>query len=245
VELSIVIPTRNEAPNIDELLGRLSRALEQGPSWEVLFVDDSDDATPTVIGAQRARGRPVHLHHRPRGHRPNGLAGAVQDGFAAARGRIIVVMDADLQHPPETLPRLIAPVLAGAADLVVGTRYAVTGERDGLSGPWRRAISSGSRRLVHLALPRSRSFSDPLSGLFAFDRSIVAGVGLHANGFKILLEVVAKGHWQRGDNVAYRFEPRWAGRSKASLREGLQFARHLARLTSHRREVPDAEVADR
>jgi dolichol-phosphate mannosyltransferase len=243
IRVSVIVPTRNEAPNIAVLVDRLSRALTAGPAWEVLFVDDSDDDTPATIAALGEADPTVRLHHRPPGRRPGGLGGAVQDGFAAAAGDLIVVMDADLQHPPEVVPRLLEVLRDGSADLVVGTRYRGGGETDGLSGPWRRGVSAGSRRLVHALLPRSRPLSDPLSGLFAFDRSVVDGVHLEANGFKILLEVVAKGHWDRAADLAYHFDERHAGVSKASLHEGWLFTQHLARLARGVRPAPASRVA--
>jgi dolichol-phosphate mannosyltransferase len=244
VEVSIVVPTRNEAPNIALLVDRLGAALERrlGPdlTWELIFVDDSDDGTADAIRAQAAAGRPVHLLHRRPGSRPGGLGGAVQDGFATARGRVVAVMDADLQHPPEILPDLLAPIMAGEADLVSGTRYAGQGARGGLAGPWRRLVASSSRWLVHAVIPRSRALSDPMSGLFAFDRERIAGLRLEANGFKILLEVIARGEWPRVGNVAYRFDRRHAGRSKASLEQGWLFGQHLVHLARATRQGPVA-----
>ncbi|MBO0731284.1 MAG: glycosyltransferase, partial [Acidimicrobiaceae bacterium] len=160
------------------------------------------------------------------------------EGFDTAAADVLAVMDADLQHPPEVLPGLLAPLLAGEADLVAGTRYGGTGQASGLSGPWRRAVSSGSRLLVHALVPRSRPLTDPMSGLFAVHRSVIEGVTLQANGFKILLEVVTRGRWERVRNHPYTFQRRHAGRSKASLHEGLLFARHLIRLAGTGHEEP-------
>ena len=239
--VSVIVPTRNEAPNVAPLVSRIGAALGSRPGrpgtpWEVVFVDDSDDDTPHAVRAL-SMDAPVHLRHRPPGARPEGLGGAVLEGFSAARGAVLVVMDADLQHPPELLPRLIRPILDGQAELVSGTRYVKTGATDGLSGPWRRAVSSGSRRLVHLLVPRSRCLSDPMSGLFAIDRKYVEGVELRPNGFKILLEVAARTEVRRVHNVAYHFAPRNAGSSKASLKEGLRFSRHLLGLVRVRRQL--------
>lgn len=241
-QVSIVVPTRNEAPNIALLVGRLSDALTDdfgtGLGWELIFVDDSDDDTPAAIRGQAAAGYPVLLHHRPAGSRPGGLGGAVQDGFALARGQVIAVMDADLQHPPEVMPAILSPIIDGRSDLVSGSRYAGLGNRQGLAGPWRRVVASSSRWLVHAVLPGSRLLSDPMSGMFAFDRDGLAGADLQAEGFKILLEVMARGRWDGVDNVEYRFDRRHAGRSKASLHEGWLFARHLLRLARSTRPAP-------
>ncbi|MGH9077415.1 MAG: hypothetical protein ACRDY0_08185, partial [Acidimicrobiales bacterium] len=118
----------------------------------------------------------------------------------------------------------------GWADLVAGSRHRERAGAGGLAGPWRRAVSGGSRRLVHALLPRSRCLADPMSGLFALDRSVIAGVGLRANGFKILLEVVVRGRPRRVHNLDYHFARRHAGQSKARPREGARFLSHLGRL---------------
>jgi hypothetical protein len=113
-----------------------------------------------------------------------------------------------------------------------------------LAGPWRRVISGSARRLVHALVPQSRSLTDPLSGLFAFERSRIEDVNLRTNGFKILLEVIVRGRWDRVRNVEYRFDRRNAGRSKASLREGWHFGQHLVALArASRRDVDSRPLA--
>lgn len=234
--LSVVVPTRNEALNVGPLAARLQAALSGTVGgWELIFVDDSDDNTPEVVRRLADAvgvGSPVRLLHRQRGVRSGGLGGAVRDGFDIARGRVLAVMDADLQHPPEVLPALIAPVLSGEADLVAGSRYGWAGADAGLSSPWRHLVSGGCRWLVHLSVPSSRPLQDPLSGLFALRRSLLDDVQLRPAGYKILLEVTVRARPATVANMGFNFAPRHAGRSKASLREGLVFMRHLARLVS-------------
>lgn len=247
--LSLIIPTRNEAPNVSVLARRLSAALEGVPGgWELIFVDDSDDDTPQVIAnLARASAGQIELLHRPPGGRVGGLGGAVQAGFDLAQGSVLAVMDADLQHPPEIVPSLVAPITSGKADLVAGSRYCGDGGIAGLDGAWRRAVSWGCRGLTHVAVPSSRSFQDPLSGLFALDRAVLDGVRLRPDGYKILLEVVARGRWTKAANVGYQFAERNAGASKAGLREGLVFFRLLARLTRlrhHSHNLPYATQID-
>jgi len=211
------------------LVEGVARALEEVATWEIIFVDDSDDATPEAVVAAGRRA-PVRLHHRPAGRRAAGLGGAVMEGFASARGRVVAVMDGDLQHPPDVLPRLVGPVLAGQADLVAGTRYDAGGAAAGLSGPWRVTVSRSARRLVHALVPASRCLSDPMSGLFAVDPALLTGVQLRPCGFKILLELTVRAQPQRVGNVAFRFADRRWGRSKAGPREGLRLARLVWRL---------------
>ncbi len=183
--VSVVVPTRNEAANVEPLAVRLAQALKDlEGGWELLFVDDSDDSTPAAVERLIGLGLPVELLHRPPGARRGGLGGAVQEGFAKVRGTVIVVMDADLQHPPEVVPALVAPVLAGEAALVAGSRYVWAGGDAGLSGPWRHLVSRSCRSLVHLLVPPSRLLQDPLSGLFALQRSLLDGVALRPEGYK-------------------------------------------------------------
>src|SRR4029077_312942 len=145
-------------------------------------------------------------------------------------------MDADLQHPPETAAVLASTAMRHDCDIVVGTRYA--GDRstaDGLGSAGRVFVSSGATRLVKDLFPRRLAMvSDPLSGLFAFRRASVKLDRLRPAGFKVLLEILVRNPVARVAEVAYRFEPRAAGDSKASPREGATFLRHVARLRAAR-----------
>lgn len=233
--VSIIVPTRNEAENVVELVERVHSALTASETeYEVVFVDDSDDGTAEVIESLAATV-PVRLLHRPLGERAGGLSGAVLAGFAIACGEVLVVMDADLQHPPERLPDVVSPLLDGY-DVAVATRYAPGGGNSGLgrgvAGVWRRAVSRGARRAAHITLPRIRGVSDPLGGYFAVRREVVDGVALRPTGFKILLEILARGRWSTVVEIPYRFSERAGGESKAGMAEGLRFGRHLLRLAA-------------
>ncbi|MGD0138350.1 MAG: glycosyltransferase, partial [Tepidisphaeraceae bacterium] len=119
-EVSVIVPTINESENLPALLRRISAAMP-GVDYEVLIVDDnSADATPAVC-AELAKQYPLKLLVRTQP--ANGLSGAVLHGMAAARGKYLCVMDADLQHPPEKLPELLAPLRGGEADFALGSRY--------------------------------------------------------------------------------------------------------------------------
>jgi len=241
--VSVVVPTRNEAANVGPLATRLANALKDIEGWELVFVDDSDDLTPDEVRKLGGLGFPVELLHREPGARHGGLGGAVQEGFAKARGTVIVVMDADLQHPPEVVPALLAPVLAGEASLVAGSRYVWAGGDAGLSGPWRHLVSRSCRSLVHLLVPQSRALQDPLSGLFALHRSLLDGVALRPEGYKILLEVAVRARPASVGNIGFDFAPRHAGSSKATMHQGLVFFKHLARLVVASRRPKNGEPA--
>jgi dolichol-phosphate mannosyltransferase len=141
------------------------------------------------------------------------------------------VLDADLQHPPSRIPDLLAAARGQAADVVVASRYVPGGSASGLDGPLRRLVSRGLKDLSRLVFPRRLAgISDPLGGFFLVRRSVVQDVDLRPIGYKILLEILVRGRWRRAQEVPYRFEPRRQGQSKADLRQGLTFLRHLAGL---------------
>ncbi|MEV3858783.1 glycosyltransferase [Streptomyces sp. NPDC050095] len=230
-KLTVVVPTRNEQESVPLLLDQLGPAVAP-LNAEILFVDDSDDATVDEIGAAAVGAPvPVRVLHREAGTRGGGLSGAVVAGVRAARGAWVLVMDADLQHPPQAAALLARTAMREGIDVAVGTRYAGGGASTGLAGAGRQATSSGATRLVKASFPRRlATVSDPLSGLFAFRRDAVDVDRLRPVGFKILLEILVRHPAARVAEVAYTFEPRQAGRSKASAREGLAFVRHVGRL---------------
>jgi dolichol-phosphate mannosyltransferase len=235
-KLTVIVPTRNETHTIGLLLARLGPAISP-LNAEVIVVDDSDDETPEVLTSHAGTcAVPVRLLHRPPGSRKGGLSSAVIAGARHAQGDWVIVMDADLQHPPETAAVLASAAVRHDCDIVVGTRYA--GDRstaDGLGSTGRVFVSSGATRLVKDLFPRRLAMvSDPLSGLFAFRRASVNLDRLRPAGFKVLLEILVRNPVARVAEVAYRFEPRAAGDSKASLREGVTFLRHVARLRAAR-----------
>src|SRR5690242_12989731 len=119
VEISVIVPALNEAANLPQLAERVDAALE-GRSYELLIVDDgSHDGTPDVC-AELAQRYPIDLHVRESSDA--GLSGAVMHGFARARGELLVVMDADLQHPPERIPALVAALDEEGVELAIGSR---------------------------------------------------------------------------------------------------------------------------
>ncbi len=223
--LAVVVPTFNERGNAGPFVEQLQAAFGGAP-LRVVFADDSRDATTQEIRELTRRYPWVALNHSPA---RRGLARAVVDALADVPNDVVIVMDVDLQHPPLVAPRLAAAVRAGA-DLAVASRYAPGGRDLGLSGPWRRAVSKATSRAARLLVPAARRTTDPLSGFFAFRRSIVAGVELRPVGFKILLEILARGRARRVVDVPFTFERRARAVSKASMLEGLRFAYHLLRL---------------
>jgi dolichol-phosphate mannosyltransferase len=231
---TVVVPTFNERGNVEELDDRL-QALLCGTSHEILFVDDSTDDTADVVRRVAARCPEVRLVQRVGAERTGGLSGAVTRGIAEARGRWVVVMDGDLQHPPELVPDLIALGDEEGADLVVASRYVGQGDASGLSSSWRRTVSSASTLLARTLFPRrvGRLCTDPMTGFFCVSREAVDLSRLRPRGFKILFEILAS-HRLRVLEVPFVFGTRHSGASKASWRQGAEFVHQLLSLRAGR-----------
>ncbi|MBZ9597743.1 glycosyltransferase family 2 protein [Streptomyces yangpuensis] len=230
--VTLIIPTFNEAGNVAELLRRLGRAIPGDLPCEVLFVDDSTDDTPAVVEKAAAdHPFPVSVLHREVAE--GGLGGAVVEGIRRAGSDWIVVMDADLQHPPHLVPELVGEGERTGADLVVASRYVSGGSRAGLAGSYRVAVSRAATWLAKGLFPRAlRGISDPMSGFFAMRRSAVTDGALRPLGYKILLELAVRCRPAPVAEVPFVFQERFAGESKSTAREGLRFLAHLASLRS-------------
>jgi dolichol-phosphate mannosyltransferase len=225
--LSIVVPTRNEVDNIDELVRRLEHCLS-GVSAEIVFVDDSSDQTPQAIEAVSARTQlPIVLIHRPPEQRIGGLGGAVVEGLRVARAPWVCVMDADLQHPPELIPELLDRATRDRADLVLASRYDKHSGHQGL-GRARTLISRGLHTMARLMFPgKLHTVSDPLTGFFLVRREAIDADKLRPRGFKILLEILIRFPELRVAEIPFQFGNRYAGESKASTREAFNYLSHL------------------
>jgi dolichol-phosphate mannosyltransferase len=230
--ISIVIPTRHEAATIGPFLHRVHTALCD-MEFEIIVVDDSDrdNTVKVLLDLQQELGddRLVVLH-RPRGSVAERTLGtAVVTGIRAAHGTHVCVMDADGQHPPETIPRMLAAARQIGAEYVGGSRYMPGGSPEGLDGTSRKAISLGLALLTRLAflLTPVRRVTDPLSGFFLFRRSLVDGLDLKPVGWKISLEVLVRSHARRVAEIPYTFASRADGDSKASVQQGLLVLRHI------------------
>jgi dolichol-phosphate mannosyltransferase len=198
----------------------------------VLFVDDSDDDTPHVIQAARERGLgslDTRLLHRSGARRTGGLGGAVLAGLERADTQWVCVMDGDLQHPPEVVPRLLDAAHAAHADLVVASRYVAGGRNEGL-GAVRTAVSWGSTVLAKAMFPhRLRGIRDPMSGFFLFRRDSLTAT-MTPRGFKILLEIAVRHPNLVRCEVPFVFLERVSGSSKGTIREGFRYLRLLAEM---------------
>ena len=228
--ISVVIPTYNEAAVIEETLCRAAAALRNaGEDFELIVVDDASSDGTAELAESLAKEIPVRVLRRPG---RLGLATAVLDGWATARGDVLAVIDADLQHPPEVLADLARAIRNDTVDLAIGSRYV----KGGGSSDWtwvRRLISRTATHMAATVLPLTlASVGDPMSGLFCVRRSALGGARLNPLGYKILLEVLAKVNYRSLVEVPYIFQERERGSSKLGRRQYLEYLWHLARLAA-------------
>ncbi len=229
IDLSLVLPTYNEGKNIVAMIQQLIPVLDSVPSlqYEIIVVDDdSPDRTWEKTLELTDRYPQVRVVRR-QGER--GLSTAVIRGWQVARGRILGVMDADLQHPPEVAAKVAQEMLRGA-DLGIASRHV---EGGGVSD-WsliRRIISRGAQMIGFMLLPEVIGrISDPMSGFFMIRRSALQGRTLSPLGYKILIEVLGRGQVGWIAEVPYTFRERVEGASKLTNRIYIEYFQHLLRL---------------
>ncbi|MCA9311778.1 MAG: glycosyltransferase family 39 protein [Phycisphaerales bacterium] len=232
--VSVIIPTLNEAGNIDLLLERLFHAAHAADlDVEAVVVDDaSTDGTADLV-RRWSTTHPVQLLER---HNERGLAGAVIAGARLALANVVVVMDADLSHPPEKLAELAGPVLARTVDMTVGSRYIPGGATPGWA--WTRRLVSRTASLLAWPLV---DVADPMSGFFAVRREHLLHVDPHVPGFKIGLEVMCgTTDSLRVSEVPIVFHERHAGKSKLDHRQVIAYLRRLGALAGSDLPGPDS-----
>ena len=227
---SIVIPTYNEAGGIERLLRALDAVFkEHALDGEIIVVDDnSPDGTGAIVDRLSAEGLPVKCLHRPG---KLGLSSGVIDGWKAARkeSRALGAMDADFSHDINALPKMVEALASGQYGLAVGSRYVPGG---GIANwPARRILTS--RVACMLARPLTR-VKDVTSGYILVKREAIEGVELDPIGFKIGLEVIAKGHYGKAIEIPYVFTDRIVGESKLNEKEIFNYLKQLRKLYTAR-----------
>jgi len=224
MDVTIVIPTYNEATTISKLtMGIRSHA----PDSEIIIVDDnSPDGTGQIaehIGKELGNISVIHREGK------FGLGSAIACGIAAAKGKIIGVMDADLSHPPLMLPEILKPILSGEADISFGSRRIEGGSVQ----EW-----TTDRKLISLAatwMARGLTdLKDPMSGFFFVRRSVLDNLDFKTRGYKIGLEILVKGNYGKAVEVPYVFSNRLHGTSKLDMRQYMLYCRDLLHLYSYK-----------
>jgi dolichol-phosphate mannosyltransferase len=226
--LSLVVPTLNESENIGDFLDTVRRTLDDAlpGQYEVIVVDDdSPDRTWELAAGLMSSFPELRVVRR---QNEGGLAVAVMRGWQVARGAVLGTINADFQHPPDVLSRLLDRM--GDADLVVATRH---GDGGGL-GDWgmiRRVSSWGAARIGRVLLPEVYArLSDPLSGCYLVRRQAIQGTELKPLGYKSLMEILVRGNVGEIRECGYQMRKRCRGQSKVHALHPAQYLRHVFRL---------------
>jgi dolichol-phosphate mannosyltransferase len=229
--LAIVVPTYNERDRLKDLVEKLFASFVAGGiDGEIIIVDDnSPDGTGTLADELATRYRVTVLHRAGK----MGLGTAVIEGFAAASAPIVGVIDADLSHPPDLLPRMLAAMQSTSADVVIGSRY--------IPGGGTRGWGLGRLLMSRFACLRARTVTpirDATSGFFLMRRTLARDVRISAGGFKICLELLVRGRTASVIEVPYVFVGRTAGESKMNLKEALGYLKQLVELRQFLSQQP-------
>lgn len=238
--LSIVLPTYNESQNIASMLDSIAEMLPADTAAEIIVVDDnSPDGTGDIASRHGSKINNGKLHVKVI-RRPDkqGLSSAILAGVQLAAGDIIVVMDGDFSHPPQTIPRMVEELKNSKYDIVVASRYIMGGSVIG----WpfkRRLMSKGATKIAQVGL--GIEVKDPMSGFFAFRRHVIEGIKFDAIGFKMLLEILVKTKGARIKELPYTFTNRAAGASKLDSSVMLDYVRAVWRLYRYGRSVATGE----
>lgn len=240
--VSVVLPTYNEAETVVDVIAAARGYLFHGTrTVEIVVVDDdSPDGTAEVVRSAYPDDEFVSVIVRTQ---ESGLSSAVLRGLRESQGEIAIVMDADGQHPAERLPGLYLELRGGVfvdspTGIAVGSRFIRGGSIEGWSLT-RTIISAGAAAFARAAQPSARALSDPMSGFFAVDRSVVDDEVLDQcdpHGYKILLELISHADCDISE-IPITFQPRQAGNSKLTIDEILRFVEHVGAVGLAERDI--------
>lgn len=216
-DLTVIIPTFKEESNIENVIDEVDKVfMKNNLKGEILVVDDnSPDKTIAIVNNLKNVKPNLNLIVRTT---DRGLSQSVVEGFNSASSEIFIVIDADLSHPTELIPAMYNNIISGY-DIVIGSRYM---EGGGIK-KWplkRRIISIGATLLGRILFPR---VSDPVSGFFAVKKKVVLNAPLKPKGYKILLEILGKGYWDKGEEIPYEFINREIGSSKMTIKTIIEY----------------------
>ena len=236
-KFSLVIPTYNEAKNIENLCTKILKILsEHNINFELIIVDDdSPDGTWKIVENLTKENKAIKLIRRIN---EKDLSTAVIRGWGESEGDILGVIDGDFQHPPEIIPFMIRKMLEDSeVDIVVASRHG-SGGRISKRNAWRRSVSWLGVLVSAFFLPEIlEKVRDPMSGYFILRKKVISGKSLDPIGYKVLLEVLAKGTYKKVIEAPYFFKEREKGSSKAGLREYLNTSIHIWKLSFHTGEI--------
>lgn len=229
-KVSVIVPTFNERDNIPELVKRLDKALAKY-KYNIIVVDDDSPDKTWKVASDLSKKYPVKVVRRTE---EKGLSTAVIRGIQESENEILVVIDADLQHPPEKVPELIKQIEKGA-DIAIGSRFV----EGGGVGDWSKSrlfVSKGAKFLAETLFRDIRNIKDVESGFFAFKKKILDGVQLKPVGYKILLEILVLANYDTVKEVGFEFQIRKHGKSKLGFKNISNYLHHLLSLAWRTKE---------
>jgi len=212
MDISIILPTYNERRNIGPIVRQILSIL---PDAEIIIIDDnSPDKTGRIADILADKYGVCVIHRKKR----LGLSTAVVAGFKKVKHDIIGVMDADLSHPPEMIPKLLEPILAGRSDFVIASRHLRGGGT--LGWPIHRKLIS---RTATIMARKLTNVSDPMSGFFFLKKDVIKNIRFTSRGYKIGLEILVRGKYRKLKEIPYVFRGRDYGASKLNIKEYYKF----------------------
>ncbi len=225
---SIIVPTYNEKESIESLFSRIKGVMKKAKLNYEIILGDSDSKDGTIeIAKQTARKLKIKLKAINTGK--TDLSGAVLNALKYSSYNLVVVIDADLQHPPEAIPIMIKELRYN--DVVIGSRF-VKGAKYNYSF-FRLILSKGFQTLAKIVVPKTNKIKDVSAGFFAFNKKIIENVRLNPIGYKIMLEMLAKGNidMKKVKEIPINFKKRERGQSKLTFKQIRLAAKHLTRLS--------------
>ena len=213
-KVSIIIPTYNESQNILNVLKSIGDIIPKNILTEAIVVDDnSPDGTGKIVedylkNVKKIAGYTIDIVHRKT---KTGLSSAIVNGIQKATGETIIIMDSDLSHPPQIIPKMIETLKQYQCDIVVASRYITGGKITGWNKK-RMIVSKIATMVAKKGL--GVKTKDPMSGFFAFRKSVLKGLSFDAIGYKLLLEILVKKRGVNVKEIPYTFKNRELGSSK-------------------------------
>ena len=212
-QISVIIPTFNESENICNVLKSIKECLPKTDIEAIVVDDNSPDGTGKIVeeyikSMKNMAGYSISVIHRKA---KEGLSSAILDGLKNSKGETVIVMDSDMSHPPQIIPKMLETIRQTQCDIVVASRYIKGGTIQG----WpfkRKLISTVATKIAKIGLDISTD--DPMSGFFGFRRKITEGIKFDAIGYKMLLELLVKTKGVKVEEIPYTFTDRKFGSSK-------------------------------
>jgi dolichol-phosphate mannosyltransferase len=212
-KVSVVLPTYNERGNLPIVVEEIDKNLKNY-DYEIIVVDDNSPDGTWKVALELSKKYPIKLIRR---YGKLGLASAVLIGFYNAEGDILICMDADCQHDPSVLNKMVKEIENGH-DIVIGSRWG--GEVDDSWGIKRNIISKGATFLARSLT----DVKDCMSGYFAIKREIIEKIKKwDLIGYKILLEILVKGGDLKVKEIPIKFGVRKYGETKLNYKEIINY----------------------